>query len=192
LNGLSTSTSSASSFETASASGDPGLPPVSNATTAANEATDTSGDVSGETSSDETVTPEPAATPKPKPKRNSPGGALRRHFQQLSNGNYTAAFHLMSSRYRSANPNWLDQPSAAQPYIHVASVGKARFVGPGVARVYVKFYGHDRYATDRSDTACRRFEGEARMVKENGRWRYDGGDDYTTTVLPSYLKACNP
>jgi hypothetical protein len=144
---------------------------------------------------EETTTPEesptPEATPRP-PKANSPAGALRRHFESITAGDYGAAFEMMSTRYRAANPNWTQQPSEAEPYINLAETGPTRFVGPGSARVYVKFYGHDRYAAGKSDTACRRFEGEARMSKENGRWRYDGGDNYAVTVLSASLKACNP
>lgn len=139
-------------------------------------------------------TPEPEPTPdEPKaPRPGSPADQLKQHFEQITAGDYGTAFALMSSRYRAKNPNWESQPAESQPYINVAEVGPTKFLGNGVARVRVKFYGRDTYATDRSDTACRRFEGEARMVRESGEWLYDGGDGYDTTVLPSHLEVCNP
>jgi hypothetical protein len=140
-----------------------------------------------------TVEPDPPPADEPKqPRPGSPAGILTQHFESITAGDYGTAFTLMSSRYRTKNPNWELQPAQSEPYINLAEVGPTKFLGNGVARVRVKFYGRDRYATEKSDTACRRFEGNARMVRESGEWRYDGGDGYTTTVLPSHLKVCNP
>jgi hypothetical protein len=58
--------------------------------------------------------------------------------------------------------------------------------------VHIKFYGRDRVDTGRSDTWCRCFEGNARMVREGGAWRYDPGEDFSVTRLPSSLAVCNP
>lgn len=124
---------------------------------------------------------------------NSPTRTLRRHFQRLAAGNYQGAFKLMAAGYQAAHPNWTSQPNAAQPYVNVVELGDADFVGGGVAYVPIKFYGHDRFETPASDTKCRRFEGTAKMVKQNGAWRYDPtGNNYSVSELPSDLGVCNP
>jgi hypothetical protein len=123
--------------------------------------------------------------------RTSPSAVLRRHFERLNAGDYDGAFELLSSRYRADNPNWAAQPSRAKPVLNVAEVGPATF-GRGTARVPIKFYGRDRVDTGRSDTQCRRFEGDARMVREGRAWRYDPGDGFSITTLPSSLAVCNP
>jgi hypothetical protein len=135
----------------------------------------------------------PAGNPPPQThggSPNSPSRVLRRHFERLASGDYDGAFTLMSSRYRAANPNWADQPRRARPYINVAAIGPSK-VGSRVAFVYIKFYGRDSRDTARSDTTCRRFTGEARLIKEGSRWRYDPGrTQLTSAILPSSLDVC--
>ncbi len=134
----------------------------------------------------------PAATTPPL-NPNIPSRVARRHFQRINSGDYQGAFELMSTAYRNANPNWSDQPAAAQPYLNVTKIGPTQFDGNGVAYVAITFYGHDRNPTASSDTRCRRFTGEVRTIDEGGTWRYDpGGNHLTPTVLPSTLGACNP
>jgi len=133
--------------------------------------------------------PSPAATSGPP---NSPSRVLGRHFQRLASGDYDGAFALMSSRYRAANPGWTSQPSSAQPYVNVVKIGPST-VGSRAASVYVKFYARDRYATQRSDTRCRRFEGRARLIKQGSLWRYDPrGARFSRVPLSSSLDVCKP
>jgi hypothetical protein len=123
---------------------------------------------------------------------NSPTRVLRRHYKRIEDGDYDGAFALLSSRYRSANPRWTAQPSAARPYINVMKVGPSDISGTH-ASVYVKFYARDRIDTPRSDTRCRRFEGRAEMTKDGTHWRYEpSGNDYVVTEVDSSLRACNP
>lgn len=155
---------------------------------------------SGATAPGDVAPPPPTApddvAPPPPPRDSrasgtSPSAVLRRHFERLNAGDYDGAFELLSSRYRADNPNWAAQPSRAKPVLNVAEVGPATF-GRGTARVPIKFYGRDRVDTGRSDTQCRRFEGDARMVREGRAWRYDPGDGFNITTLPSSLAVCNP
>ena len=127
----------------------------------------------------------------PTASRSSPSGVLRRHFQRLNAGDYDGAFELLSTRYRARNANWSAQPGQARPYLNVIEVGPTKF-GRGVAFVHVKFYGHDRVDTPRSDTQCRRFEGDARMVEDGRVWRYDPTGSFRITKVPSSLGVCNP
>jgi hypothetical protein len=128
----------------------------------------------------------------PKGPANSPTRVLRRHFQRLASGDYDGAFALMSSSYQARNPGWTNQPSMAQPYINVVEIGPST-VGTGTADVHIKFYARDRNDTEASDTLCRRFEGNAHLVKESGEWRYDPIDyRYSQAKLPPSLDVCNP
>ncbi len=134
----------------------------------------------------------PAHTVTPEAARNSPTRILRRHFQRLSSGDYDAAYELLSSRYRDSNPNWTQQPSEAQPLVNVVAIGPSRISG-GQARVPITFYARDRNSTSRSDTKCRRFSGDARLVKEGAAWRYDPtSNPYDATVVDSATPECNP
>lgn len=114
---------------------------------------------------------------------NTPTRILRKHYTHLTEGNYSAAFRLMSSSYRSSNSNWTSERSAASPTIKVDNVGPSTFSPGGVAYVDVSFYAQDGYDTDNSDTTCRYFEGKARMVKQGGAWRYDPPGDFSVTEL---------
>jgi hypothetical protein len=140
----------------------------------------------------ETTPATPTHTVTPEAARNSPTRILRRHFQQLSSGDYDAAYGLLSSGYRDSNPSWTQQPSEAEPLINVVEVGPSRISG-GQARVPITFYARDRNATRRSDTKCRRFSGDAKLVKEGSVWRYDPtSNPYDVTVVDSASPECNP
>jgi hypothetical protein len=115
---------------------------------------------------------ESPAPPPPPPPANSPSRVLRRHFERLSAGDFDGAFAIMSSGFRSANPSWPSQRRSAEPYLNIVELGPSH-VGSETAQVHIKFFGQDRYDTSASDTVCRSFEGDARMRKEGGKWRYD-------------------
>lgn len=114
---------------------------------------------------------------------NTPTRILRRHYAHLDDGEYAAAFRLMSASYRSRNPKWTSERSQAGPNITIDSVGPASFPGGGVARVHVSFYAQDTYETSSSDTICRHFEGTVTMRKQDGAWRYDPPGDFSVTEL---------
>ncbi|MDX6720569.1 MAG: hypothetical protein QOJ63_2823 [Solirubrobacteraceae bacterium] len=121
---------------------------------------------------------------------NSPSRVLRRHFQQLSSGDVDRAFALMSSRFRNANPGWPSERRAAQPYLNVLELGPSNVQTP-YAYVHIKFYGRDSNNTSVSDTVCRSFEGDARMYKQDGAWRYDPAKgQYTVTEFKPALQKC--
>lgn len=165
------------------ASVDPGSTTTDDATT--DDAT--RDDATTDDTSEEGTTPS-----RPNPKAAST--ILRKHFQRINSGDYDGAFALMSSAYQAKNPQWTDEPSTAQPFINVVEAGPTRFEGGGLAYVHIKFYGRDKYDTSKSDTQCRRFEGDARMVKVDGDWRYDPlGNRYgQPTVIDSDLGVCTP
>ena len=110
---------------------------------------------------------EPQALPNP----DAPARVLRRHYQRIATGDYSAAFALMSASFRAANPDWIARLRTADPYLKVVEVGPSRVSGH-VAHVQVKFYARDRQASPRSDTQCRRFSGRARLLRQGGRWVY--------------------
>jgi hypothetical protein len=123
--------------------------------------------------------------------RNSPTNVVRRHLERIGDGNFAGAFSLLSSSYRASNANWIDQPSAAKPYIDVVKAGPSRISGR-TASVAIRFYARDRVDTKRSDTKCRLFEGTAAAVKEGSLWRYEpSGNHYDSTVVSS-PGACGP
>jgi hypothetical protein len=140
-----------------------------------------------------TQTTKPADTTTPALGRpNAPARVLRRHYEWLSNGNYSGAFHLMSSSYRALNPNWASERANARPHVNVTELGPSTISGR-VAYVQIRFYGRDTYDTGKSDTRCRRFTGRAQMIKEGSSWRYNpAGTRYNPpSVLPSSLNVCN-
>ena len=121
-----------------------------------------------------------------------PSSTIRRHFEDLDNGDYEAAFGLMSRSYRAENPNWVGSRSTADPMIDIVDVGTTVY-GGGHARVYVKLYARDRNPSEGSDTQCRRFEGIAELVAEDGAWRYERkGNGFSAIVEPSGDPNCHP
>ena len=139
-----------------------------------------------------TTEPEPS-DPEPSVKANSPAGVIGRHFDALASGDYEGAFKLMSASYRRINPDWVDQPSAAEPFVDVVELGEPRRAGSGVAHVPITFYARDQYETDASDTGCWRFSGYVQARKENGRWRYDPLSNHLDkTAVRRTRDVCNP
>jgi hypothetical protein len=162
------------------------------------------GPVSSLDPGEESAEPEPAAPPaEPEEAPAAPSaeeerasevaGALRRHYALLRDGEFLAAYRVMTPAYRQANRNWVSERSAAQPYVKIVELGPAQFGGPAVASVHVKFYGRDSNDTQRSDTKCRRFEGDAKMVRQSGLWLYaPHKGSYSSTEVSSTLPVCQP
>ncbi len=116
---------------------------------------------------------------------NGPASTIRAHLEDLQDGQYQAAFELMSNRYRAANPGWPSERQAADPTIHIVTVGSPNYT-PGAARVRVHFDAQDVNSTPNSDTECREFSGVVSVVHSGGTWRYEpSGDDLNSTVRPS-------
>ena len=115
--------------------------------------------------------------------------ALLRHYRLISAGDYEEAFALMTPRYRSANPGWVHELARIAPRINVADVGPVT-QRASVAVVPIRFYGRGCRSTSASDTTCRRFRGNARMVRAGARWRYDAPGDYLATALPDGTSFC--
>lgn len=174
-------------------SSDPGAAAGTTETTETDDGGTSTDDTTTETETTETTATSP--DPAPAANVNSPSGIVKRHFEHITDGEYDAAYQLFSSNYKStvSESSWTAQPQAAQPYVNVLEAGPTRFVGNGVAYVHVKFFGHDRNDTSRSNTGCNRFVGDVRMVKEGASWRYDpGGNQLVSTALNPSLSACNP
>ncbi len=88
----------------------------------------------------------------------------------------------MASAYRSQNPSWPSERSAADPGINIISIGSPQY-GSGGADVPVDFLARDSNRTPGSDTQCREFQGTVHLVKQGGSWRYDpSGDNLSATV----------
>ncbi len=122
------------------------------------------------------------ASPPPAPSPPGPAQVIRTHLQDLGSGNYAGAFKLMTSAYRSQNPSWPSDRSAADPGINIISVGSPQY-GSGSAEVPVDFFARDRNPTAGSDTQCREFQGTVHLVKQGGSWRYDpAGNSLNATV----------
>ena len=154
------------------------------------DGTSATGSEDESTAQDESTADTSSPTPAPVVNPNSPSRVLRRHFQRLSSGDYDGAFAVMSSAYRSANPGWTSERSAAHPYINVVQVGPSKF-GAGVAFVHVTFYARDSFETKVSDKVCRKFDGQARMRKEGSEWFYDPGKgQYAVEEFTPPLQKC--
>lgn len=125
-----------------------------------------------------------AASPPAAPSPPGPAQVIRTHLQDLGSGNYAGAFKLMTSAYRSQNPAWPSDRSAADPGINIISVGSPQH-GSGSADIPVDFFAKDRNPTPGSDTLCREFQGTAHLVRQGSSWRYDpSGDSLNATVSP--------
>jgi len=126
------------------------------------------------------------------PAGHGPGSTMRRHLEDLNDGNYNGAFSLMSGSYRAENPSWEQTRSTADPMINIVDVGSASYAG-STARVHVEFYARDRNPSEGSDTQCRRFEGVAELVSEGGAWRYEPkGNGFSAVVEPAGDRNCHP
>jgi hypothetical protein len=112
-----------------------------------------------------------ASTPAP-PSPPGPSQVIRMHLDDLGSGNYAGAFGLMSASYRSRNPSWTSERSAADPAINIVTIDSPQY-GSGGANVSVDFFGRDRTPTPGSDTKCREFQGTVHLVRQSGSWRYD-------------------
>jgi hypothetical protein len=116
---------------------------------------------------------------------------MRRHLEDLDKGDYSGAFSLMSSSYRAENPNWERTRSSADPMVNIVDVGSASYAG-STAHVFVNFYARDRNPSEGSDTQCRRFQGAAEFVSEDGAWRYEPkGDSFSAIVEPPGDRNCH-
>jgi hypothetical protein len=133
-----------------------------------------------------TSTPAPAATA-PSP----PGAAqvIRTHLQDLGSGNYSGAFRLMTSAYRSENPPWPSDRSAADPGINIISIGSPQY-GSGDADVPVDFLARDRNPTPGSDTQCREFQGTVHLLQQDGSWRYDPASNSLSATVSNGNSNC--
>jgi hypothetical protein len=113
----------------------------------------------------------------------SPEAVLRAHYDHLNAGEYSAAFALMSPRYRSSFPRWVANRATADPGLTVIDLGPTRIAGAN-AFVDVSFYARDRVNVKGSDTKCRYFEGTAHLRRYDAVWRYDPtGDGYAKRVV---------
>lgn len=133
-----------------------------------------------------TSTPAPAPTPPAPP---NPAQVIRTHLQDLGSGNYSGAFKLMTSDYRSQNPSWPSARSAADPGIDIISIGSPQY-GAGGADVPVDFFARDRNPTPGSDTQCREFQGTAHLVEQGGSWRYDPSADSLSATVSNGNSNC--
>lgn len=136
---------------------------------------------SGSTTSESTPEGEGAGTPST---GNVKGGAasvtsshgpsttIREHLNDLENGDYQGAFELMSAKYRGENPSWPSVRGAADPTIHIVTVGSPDYHS-GAAHIYVDFYAQDAHPTTGSDTYCREFTGTVELISQGGAWRYN-------------------
>jgi hypothetical protein len=123
--------------------------------------------------------------------QHGPTSTMRRHLEDLNNGDYSGAFSLMSSSYRAENPNWERTRGSADPMVNIVDVGSASYAGSR-AHVFVNFYARDRDPSEGSDTQCRRFQGTAEFVSEDGAWRYEPkGDSFAAIVEPSGDRNCH-
>jgi hypothetical protein len=127
------------------------------------------------------TTSAPASSPAA-PSSPGPAQVITTHLQDLNSGNYPGAFNLMSATYRSQNPSWPSDRSAADPAINIISVGSPQY-GSGSAALPIDFFARDRHPTPGSDTQCREFQGTVHLVKQGSSWRYDpSGDSLSATV----------
>ena len=133
-----------------------------------------------------TATPTVSApAPAPSPSPPGPANVFREHLQDLGSGQYARAFRLMTAAYRSQNPSWPTDRSAADPGTHIITIGSPRYSSGG-ADVPVEFYARDRHPTPGSDTQCREFQGTVHLVRQHGSWRYDPtGNSLRATVYNS-------
>ena len=123
--------------------------------------------------------------------QHGPASTMRRHLDDLGDGDYNGAFSLMSSSYRAENPNWERTRGSANPMINIVDVGSASYAG-STAQVFVNFYARDRNPSEGSDTQCRRFQGTAEFVSEDGAWRYEPkGDSFSAIVEPPGDRNCH-
>jgi hypothetical protein len=123
--------------------------------------------------------------------QHGPASTMRRHLEDLDKGDYSGAFSLMSSSYRAENPNWERTRSSADPMVNIVDVGSASYAG-STAHVFVNFYARDRNPSEGSDTQCRRFQGAAEFVSEDGAWRYEPkGDSFSAIVEPPGDRNCH-
>lgn len=112
---------------------------------------------------------------------------LRRHFALLSDGNYDAAFALMSPAYRAKSARWPAARAAEAPRVNLIDAGPARVEGAD-AWVHVRFLGRNGAGGDRK---CRRFTGTAHLLHVGGAWRYDPvGNHYEVQVMHSWNGNC--
>lgn len=109
---------------------------------------------------------------------------IRKHYQDLDEGKYSAAFALTSPAYQGSNAGWVSNRKTGDPSIDVLSAGSPRVHG-GQGSVRIHFYAQDRYPAPRSDTRCREFSGRATVIKVGDNWRFDPhGSDYTSIEHP--------
>jgi hypothetical protein len=121
-----------------------------------------------------------AASTAPSPP--GPAHVIRTHLLDLGSGNYSGAFKLMTSAYRSQNPSWPSERSAADPGINILSIGSPQYTMSG-ADVPIDFFARDRNSTPGSDTQCREFKGTVHLVQQGGSWRYDpSGNSLSASV----------
>lgn len=125
-----------------------------------------------------------------RPRIDAPSRVLKLHFQRLSEGDPQSAWRLFVPGYRAEAPGWIRQVEAAEPRINMTKVGPAEISGDE-AWVPVKFYARDTNDTPRSDTDCRRFKGDAHMVRVGGKWRYDPmNNDVVSHRLHTPVSSC--
>jgi hypothetical protein len=169
---------STGSGETSSGSGE-----TSTGSTETGEADTTTGEGDGTTGA--------PATQAHTSDQQGPASTMRSHLEDLDDGDFNGAFSLMSSSYRAENPNWERTRSAADPMINIVDVGSASYAG-STAHVFVNFYARDQNPSEGSDTQCRRFQGTAEFVPEDGAWRYEPkGDSFTAIVEPRGDRNCH-
>lgn len=165
-NAVSSGTSPDTAASTSATNGGQTTPPATSATTGDTQATGTVAN----------AVPSSAS---------GPDETIREHLEDLQNGDYQGAFELMSARYRGENPSWPSVRGAADPTIHIVTVGSPDYRS-GTAHVYVDFYAQDAHPTAGSDTYCREFKGTVELISEEGAWRYSPyGDNLRSQLQPN-------
>ena len=170
---------------------------ISAASGGSNNTTSNAANLSTPPTTPETTTPENTETDEvntasngsehgTKPSQPLPAASrtIKSHLERLGEGDYPAAFSLMSEAYRSANPGWQANREQGDPEISIVGVGRPHYQGGGTARVYVKFYARDTNRSKGSDTRCRLFKGTVEMIEHGGIWRYEpSGNALTGSVV---------
>lgn len=114
-----------------------------------------------------------------------PSLTMRQHLEDLGDGEYEAAFNLMSAAYRDENSDWPTIREEADPTIQIVTVDAPSVIG-NRAYVYVDFYAKDSYPTRGSDTGCREFKGTAELVRGGTVWQYEPlGDNLKSSLQPN-------
>ncbi|MDX6571155.1 MAG: hypothetical protein QOC86_311 [Gaiellales bacterium] len=153
----------------------------------------------GEPKPTATVAPQQQQLPRPPPPAgpNSPAGVIRAHWNAIGGGDYRRAYALFSTQYKqqAAERGWVGQHRRDRPRVHIGDIHRVASLPGQQAFVFADIYSRDTGSIG-DHSACIRFAGKVRVIRQGGRWRYwaqGPGQTFQRKTSPSPDdKRCKP